>query len=155
MSMSFLRSPLGLLLIAIGFGSCGQILLKIGMGTPAGKSAHGILGLVRVMVSQPYVIGGMVCYGLSSILYLKVLQQLDLSVVYPMVAASYVLVTLLSYLLLKEQIPALRVAGLSIIVLGVAVMALSARPSATRPIPDSAATAATADAASTAPTHSR
>ncbi|HEY3283679.1 MAG TPA: EamA family transporter [Armatimonadota bacterium] len=123
-----MRSPLGLLLAAIALGSVGQIFLKIGMSSPAGKSAHGILGLVRVMLTQPYVVVGLLCYGLSSILYLKVIQQLDLSLVYPMVAVSYVLVSILSFLLLKERIPALRVLGLGIIVIGVIVMSLSTRP---------------------------
>lgn len=132
--MSFVRTPLGLLLLAIGLGSCGQILLKIGMSTQAGKQAQGVLGIVSVMVTQPYVTAGMICYALSSVLYLKVVQQLDLSVVYPMVAVSYVIVTVLSYLLLREQVPPLRILGLSIIVLGVVVMALSAKTRALQPI---------------------
>jgi drug/metabolite transporter (DMT)-like permease len=119
-----LQHPLVMLFIALGLGSVGQLSLKTGMEkAPEAKTA---LDVVRAMITQPYVTVGMLCYVFSSLMYLRVIQKWDLSLVYPMVALSYVLVTILSWALLHEKIPSIRVAGLVLICLGVCLMAASA-----------------------------
>ncbi|MGC8833515.1 MAG: EamA family transporter [Armatimonadota bacterium] len=119
-----LQHPLVMLFIALGLGSVGQLSLKIGMEkAPEAKTA---LDVVKAMITQPYVTVGMLCYVFSSLMYLRVIQKWDLSLVYPMVAFSYVLVTILSWALLHEKIPLVRVAGLVLICLGVCLMAASA-----------------------------
>ncbi|MGQ9523323.1 MAG: EamA family transporter [Armatimonadota bacterium] len=126
-----MQSPLLMLLAAMCLGSVGQLALKTGM--ERAPEAHSALDVARTMVTQPYVTFGMACYLASSLLYLRVIQRWDLSLVYPMVAVSYVLVTILSWALLNEKVPPVRVLGLVLICLGVSVMAITANHRADQP----------------------
>ncbi len=82
------------------------------------------LAVIRA-VFTPYVFSGFVCYGISSLLYLVALSELDLSYAYPFVALSFVMVTLASWYFLDETLPLLRVAGLVLIMSGVLTVAVS------------------------------
>ncbi len=54
-----------------------------------------------------------------------VLSKLDLSLAYPMVSMSYVLVVFLSWLILKEPVNVMRIAGLVVICGGVLLISRS------------------------------
>jgi drug/metabolite transporter (DMT)-like permease len=125
------HNPLGIMLIVTTVGAVGQILLKIGMSQSVNKPT--LLEIAKIMFSEPRVFCGLILFALNTILYLRVLQEYPLSLVYPMIAFSYVVVTFLSWLLLGESIPPLRVLGLMVIIGGVLLLALSNRPSKTTP----------------------
>jgi drug/metabolite transporter (DMT)-like permease len=112
-----------ILLFAISLGAVGQILLKSGITQLGEKPAPTVV--ISSIFRNPRVAGGFLCYAVSSLFYLVALSRLPLSYAYPMVAFSYVLVTLLAWRLLHEHIPALRLVALGLILLGVLVMALS------------------------------
>jgi drug/metabolite transporter (DMT)-like permease len=121
---------LALLLVAICLGATGQVLMKTGLralGTQP-SPATVVLSIFR----SAYVAGGIACYAVSSVIYLLALSKLALSYAYPMVALSYLLVTILAWRVLDERIPLLRVVGLGVIMLGVIVMAMSYRGEAPR-----------------------
>lgn len=113
-----------MLLVAISLGAAGQICLKLGVNQLG--AGGGLLGVLRGIFT-PYVFAGFAFYGLSSIIYLMALQRLDLSYAYPFVALSFVMVTVLSWWLLDETLPLLRVAGLVLILSGVLTVAASYR----------------------------
>jgi uncharacterized membrane protein len=112
------------MLIVTTVGAIGQLLLKSGI-SQAHRSPS-LLGIVKIMLTEPRVFFGLVLFALNTILYLRVLQEYPLSVVYPMIAISYVVTTLLAWLFLGEKIPPLRVIGLMTICLGVLLLAASA-----------------------------
>jgi len=112
-----------MLLVAISLGAAGQICLKLGVNQLGGG---GLLGVLRGIFT-PYVFSGFALYGLSSIIYLMALQKLELSYAYPFVALSFVMVTVLSWRLLGETLPLLRVVGLVLILGGVLTVAASYR----------------------------
>jgi len=116
-----------MLLVAISLGAGGQICLKIGVNQ-LGDSG-GLMSVLRGIFT-PYVFGGFMLYGLSSIIYLMALQKLDLSYAYPFVALSFVMVTVLSWRILGETLPLLRVVGLVFILAGVLTVAASYRAEA-------------------------
>jgi len=116
-----------MLLFSVALGAAGQILLKYGV-TLLGEGASPIVILKGIFT--PYVFGGFLCYGLSSLVYLNVLSKLDLSYAYPFVALSFVAVTLLSWYLLDETLPMLRIIGLALIMAGVLTVAASYRAEA-------------------------
>jgi uncharacterized membrane protein len=116
---------LGIMFIVTAVGSIGQLLLKIGMSQAADK-APSLMGIVKIMATEPRVLCGLVLFALNTVLYLRVLQQYPLSVVYPMIAFSYVEVSALSWLLLGERISPVRILGLSVIVLGVLILSFGA-----------------------------
>jgi multidrug transporter EmrE-like cation transporter len=124
-----LALALALLFVAIALGAAGQVLLKSGLRQLGTRPPPEVV--IKSIVSNGRVFGGFACYGLSSILYILALSRLDLSYAYPMVAVSYVLVAVLSWRFLAEPIPALRVAGLAVVMLGVIILAFShVRPAA-------------------------
>lgn len=98
----------------------GQMLLKLGVGS-AGASPSAAQFL-EVLVT-PAVLAGVVCYGMSAVLWLAVLTRMHLSVAYPMGAVSYVVVLLVASAM-GEYIPPLRWLGVAGIVIGIALIGL-------------------------------
>lgn len=119
--------PLVLVLIAVALGAFGQVSLKYGVGLlkdfgPLGGGT--ILSLVRAIFT-PYVFFGFLLYGISSLFWLFVLQQKELSYLYPMIAVGYVLVVFLSWRFFGDHVGWLRVAGVALICAGVVLVARS------------------------------
>jgi drug/metabolite transporter (DMT)-like permease len=119
------HSILGIMLIVTTVGALGQILLKIGMSRA--DKAPTLIGIVKIMLTNPIVLFGLVLFALNTVLYLRVLQQHPLSLVYPMIAFSYVVVTFLAWAFMGERVPLLRLLGLLTITAGVLLMAASAK----------------------------
>jgi multidrug transporter EmrE-like cation transporter len=112
----------GLLIVAILFGVVGQLLLKRGMGRRPGFKLSEMLSLITDLP----VVAGFLSYGISTLLYFRVLASLDLSLAYPTVSLGYVLVVLFSRQFFKEPVGAGRWAAVLIICLGVALVGLGA-----------------------------
>jgi len=112
---------LSLLLITVSLNAAGQLAMKRGM-TAVGLVTFDADRFVAAMgkaLSNGYVLAGIAAYGLSAILWLILLSRLALSYVYPAVSLGYVLVVLISWAMLKENVPPLRWLGVLIICIGV------------------------------------
>ena len=118
---------LALVLTSIVLAVCGQLLLKQGMLKIGYVELSGkdILSFLVKAVTSPFVIAGLVTFGVSFVMWLLILTRLELSKVYPMVAIGYVLAVLFSWLFFKESMTALRIVAISLIVLGVVVLSRS------------------------------
>lgn len=114
-----------LILLAVLLGATGQIIMKMGMKIYGEVTATSVWGQLVPILRVPQVFFGFVCYGLSAVLWIAVVSNVDLSLAYPMVSLAYVLVFLASWLFLGEHISAMRLAGLVIIVAGVLVISRS------------------------------
>ena len=110
----------GLLLVAILLGVVGQLLLKRGMS----QYPEFQVGQLLKLVKNPFVVGGFMSYGFSTLLYFRVLASLDLSLAYPTVSLSYVLVILASKMLFKEQVSIARWLAVIVICIGVGLVGL-------------------------------
>ena len=75
--------------------------------------------------TNPFVLGGFVLYGLSSLFWLLVLGRVDLSYAYPLVSVGYVLAVFFSWLFFHEHVGTLRIAGLAVICIGVTLLSRS------------------------------
>ena len=71
---------------------------------------------------------GYALYGLSAILMVAALKYGELSVLYPIIAMTYVWVTVLSVIIYSESVNLLKFVGLASIVCGVAVLGMSSPP---------------------------
>lgn len=118
--------PMVMILVNVLLGSFGQLSLKYGVskiGTLC--STPGLpgmaLGALKAFVT-PYVFLGLAMYAISAILWLNILSQVRLSIAYPMISLSYVLVVVLSSVLLREKVHAVTIAGLVFICLGVSLI---------------------------------
>jgi drug/metabolite transporter (DMT)-like permease len=67
----------------------------------------------------------MVLYFLSAVIWSYLLTKLDISFVQPILALTYVATPVLAIIFLGEQVPLMRWVGISIIILGVFVVARS------------------------------
>ena len=105
------------IIISLTLGVAGQLLFKEG-ATQIDMSG-GIVPLVWRMVTNPWLILGVLCYGISTFFWIMVLKVKDLSMVYPMIASGYILVVLFAWLVRHEAISAGRWVGALVISLGV------------------------------------
>lgn len=74
------------------------------------------------LLTNGYVILSVFLFALGAIAWIMTLTKLDLSLAYPAVSASYIIVAIASYYLFHEAIPPQRWLGIGIIVVGVIVM---------------------------------
>jgi uncharacterized membrane protein len=95
-------------------GAVAQILMKVG-ATQAQPN-------LWALVSNFWLIGGYALYGVNTLLLVLALREGELSMLYPIIALTYVWVTLLSYTLLHEAPHLLKNLGIGCIVAGVAVL---------------------------------
>ena len=114
------NASLGLIAVSVALGSAGQILLKAGAAELEGQ---GPLSTVGSALTDPLVLGGLIAYAVSSVLWLLVLSRVDLSVAYPMAAASYVIVVTAGALR-GESVSWVRWLGVAFIVVGVSTIGL-------------------------------
>ena len=120
--MSFFQ----LLITSVFFNVTANILLKTGV-----KSIGGISGEKVKLISElskaafsPFIIGGLALYGLSFIIWLRVLTFNDLSRAYPIFATIvFLLTTLGSVIFLKENVSLLRIMGMIVMLLGIYIVA--------------------------------
>jgi multidrug transporter EmrE-like cation transporter len=94
------------------------------MKTGANHMTHaGVLG----MISNSPLMGGYFLYGISTLLLVLALKDGELSLLYPVIALTYVWVTVLSFLIFHDRINPWKLIGISLIVVGVGVLGRGGR----------------------------
>jgi len=93
------------------------------VGTLAASGVISILQTGLRVLTTPLVFFGLAFYALGAVFWLLVLSKLDLSLAYPMLALTYILIPLAAQFVLGEQVPTLRWLGVGIIFVGVMVVA--------------------------------
>ena len=100
-------------------GAAAQLLMKLGM-------AHFNPQPMALLTNLPLV-AGYALYGINTLMLVLALRDGELSMLYPIIALTYVWVTLLSYLLLGEKSNLFKNIGIATIVIGVAVLGRGGR----------------------------
>ena len=106
----------------------GNICLSRGMrqiGATAAIVPGNFLALGIQILSDPWVILGIVIQIICLIVYLLVISRLDLSYVLPIMSSSYVLTTLFGWLILGEKIALTRWLGSLLVSFGVMLAGLT------------------------------
>ena len=116
------RLAIGIVFVQTLFGAVAQILLKAGTLQQRGE---GLLDIVVGIFTNPQLFVGYALYGFSALLMIAALKYGELSILYPVIAMTYVWVAILSVLIYGESISLLKFSGLASIVLGVAVLGMS------------------------------
>jgi multidrug transporter EmrE-like cation transporter len=96
-------------------GAAAQILLKTGANQLVHPNVMGI-------ITNLSLIGGLSLYGVSTVLLVLALRDGELSLLYPVIALTYVWVTMLSFVVFHDRANPIKLIGIAIIVLGVAVL---------------------------------
>ncbi|MGH7014395.1 MAG: EamA family transporter [Stellaceae bacterium] len=99
----------GGILIAV----CGQLLLKVGVQDTPDFVAQ---------ITDGFTIAGIGCYGAAALLYLIAIRKIPLSIAYPSVAVSYIVVALVAHFFWNETLTGGKVVAILLILAGVALL---------------------------------
>ncbi len=103
-----------IVLICALLGATGQIMFKLS----ADKFSFNPLTWLK----NWHFLVGVLLYGSSAILFVWSLKHGDLSILYPIIATSYIWVVLLATFILKEDFPIVKWLGVILILLGIVVI---------------------------------
>lgn len=96
-----------------------QVLIKFG----AAHLEHAdFLSTAMSIFTVPTLFAGYCLYGIFAVLLVYALRDAELSIVYPVIALTYVWVSILSVLVFHETMGTIKTIGVGIIVAGVAVL---------------------------------
>lgn len=112
---------LTLVMICIVFGAIGQILMKSGMAQIGEiQDIGGFINLNTIfhILTNVYVLFGLLLYAVSAFLWLGALSTLDVSYMYPLLSLAYVITAILAFVFLKENITLIRWVGIALVVAG-------------------------------------
>jgi multidrug transporter EmrE-like cation transporter len=118
---------LALLLFAVGAAASGQIMLKHGMQVATSRAAHSGSSLAISAATSPWVLLGLVVFGVSAVAWLATLARVPLNVAYPFNALGYLGILTASVLILHERANVLTWVGSLLVVSGLIIVVL-ARP---------------------------
>lgn len=119
---------LGVILFTVALSAVAQLFFKMGVGQPGVARALERLSLeaLTAVASSPLILAGLALYGLSVALWLWVLSRVDLSLAYPFVGLSFLVVMGFGALFLGESVGPLRLVGTVLIAAGCILVVRSA-----------------------------
>jgi undecaprenyl phosphate-alpha-L-ara4N flippase subunit ArnE len=117
-----------LLLFAVASAATGQVMLKHGMQIATARAAHSGGSLALRAATSPWVLLGLVVFGISAVAWLAALSRVPLSVAYPFNALGYLVILTASVVVLHERANMLTWLGSLLVVSGLLIVVLT-RPS--------------------------
>lgn len=105
---------IGLVFFCAFLGAMGQLLFKLG-------SASVSFNLLS-WITNIKVMGGMLLYAVSAVLFIIALKHGNLSVLYPLIATSYIWVAIFSVKFLGEPFSLEKWIGIALIIVGVSII---------------------------------
>ncbi|AYD02570.1 EamA family transporter [Neorhizobium sp. NCHU2750] len=115
------------ILFTVMTNAAAQLLLKQGMMSLGSISISADTFIQRMfqIVFNPWVFAGLATFVISMASHLYVLSKVDLSYAYPFLSLAYVAVAICAWLLFKEELGALKIAGIAFICVGTVLIAQS------------------------------
>ena len=104
--------------LAAFIGSIGQLEFK--------RGADNLQFDIKLLLTNYHLIIAVAVYAVSTVLYVYALSKGQLSILYPIIATSYIWTLMFSKILLNEQISLTGWAGVFFILLGVTLIATQA-----------------------------
>ncbi len=95
-------------------GAVGQIFLKLGSAEITASPLSWLLNTQLII--------GISLYAISTVIFVLALRMVAVSVLYPVIAASYIWVAILASLFLGETFTPLRWAGIGLIISGIVLI---------------------------------
>jgi len=121
-------TSIALLLFAVASAATGQVMLKHGMQIATARAAHSGGSLALRAATSPWVLLGLVVFGISAVAWLAALSRVPLSVAYPFNALGYLVILTASVVVLHERANVLTWLGSLLVVSGLLIVVLT-RPS--------------------------
>jgi drug/metabolite transporter (DMT)-like permease len=104
----------GALLAGIVLGVMGQILLKAG----AERSTGGVVG----QFLDPFTVVGFGVYALAAIFYIVAIKKIPISLAFPSVSVSYIVVAVAAHYLWNEPLGLAQIGGIALIAGGILLL---------------------------------
>lgn len=110
------KAAIAVLLLSVLLNATGQVFFK------AARMSHPDASLFSLFLYAD-TWAGFILYGLSAVCWLWVLSRAQLSFAYPLLSLSFPIVVALSAVYFTEMISPMRWIGVSVIVIGVSLLA--------------------------------
>ena len=115
-----------LIISSVLLNAFAQIFLKLGMRKMGNiDPSNNIIDTCISFALNPHIMAGFISYGFSLIIWLRVLYKVDVSLAYPFQALGYIVVTILAFIIFKENINLMRFIALMFITLGLIMLTFS------------------------------
>ncbi len=122
-------SPVSFSLILTGvlLNAAAQLLLKAGTNAVGHFEFHfdNLVPIGLKLALQPHILGGMTCYAISLVVWIMALSRAPVSIAYPMLSIGYVINAFVAWQWFGEPLSAQKLLGISVIVVGVYLVARS------------------------------
>jgi multidrug transporter EmrE-like cation transporter len=117
-----------LLMTGVLLNAAAQLLLKAGTNAVGAFefNRENIVPVGLKLALEPHILGGMLCYAVSLVVWILGLSRVPVSVAYPMLSIGYVLNAVIAWHLFGESLTAQKLLGIGFIVLGVVLVTRSA-----------------------------
>jgi len=116
-----------LILTGVLLNAAAQLLLKAGTNAVGHFEFHinNILPIGMKLAFQPFIMGGMVCYAVSLVVWIMALSRVPVSIAYPMLSIGYAINAFVAWQWFGEALAAQKLFGLGVIVIGVILVTRS------------------------------
>ena len=122
-----MNSGYAFILTGVALNATAQLLLKAGTNAVGRFEfvAGNIVPIASRLAFEPHILAGVVCYVVSLVVWLIGLSRVEVSVAYPMLSLGYIANAVAAWYLFDESVGPLRLAGIGLIVAGVALITRS------------------------------
>lgn len=116
------------LVVALVLNATANLLIKAGAKAiqqqHVGEAAVPLLGALKAAVVNPWIIGGVICFGLNLAAYSYALTKLPVSWAYPiMVSLGYAIIVCGAAVWFSERLSPRQIVGVAVILAGVYIVA--------------------------------
>jgi len=116
-----------LVIAGVLLNAAAQLLLKAGTNAVGHFEFHvdNIVPIGLKLAFEPHILGGMMCYAISLVVWIMALSRAPVSVAYPMLSIGYVINAFVAYFWFGEALASQKLLGIGFIVIGVWLVAKS------------------------------
>ncbi|MES2238536.1 MAG: SMR family transporter [Pseudomonadota bacterium] len=116
-----------LILTGVLLNAAAQLLLKAGTNAVGHFEFHinNILPIGMKLAFQPFIMGGMVCYAVSLVVWIMALSRVPVSIAYPMLSIGYAINAFVAWQWFGEALAAQKLLGIGVIIIGVVLVTRS------------------------------
>ena len=115
--------PIFFILTSVFCSSFAHIALKL--AAPKFNLSGNLWEIFLRIISNYWLVAGLALHLFALFLWIIALKKTELSYAYPFITLGFVIVTIFSYFIFKEEVNALRLAGLAITSVGILVISYS------------------------------
>ena len=112
------------LLVALVLNASANILMKLGASELATLQGLGIGQAVLRLLTNYYLVFGLIFFALNVMFYVVALSKINLSVAYPiMTTGGFLLISIFSIFYLRESLTILQIVGIALMAIGITLVA--------------------------------